>query len=330
MMILIFSIIFIACESTPQVASPTPDIEPVNTNVPLTAENMTGKITYSYEDDVYVMNLDGSDITQLTTHPEADFDPVWSPDGTQIAFRSHRDGNEEVYVMNVDGSNQTNISNAPGGDYSPAWSPDGKLIAFMSDRKGGNPNVWVMEPDGSNPRQVTTIPGISEYPSWSPDSSQIVFHCTFGKRLSSGTGDFEICIVNADGSNLIQLTDTEGGNKYPAWSPDGAKIAFESDRDGWPTLPDYVPLGYDEGDFGDSEIYIMNIDGSEQVNISNHAREGDTFPAWSRDGHLIFSRYGCLWIMNADGSNLIRLSKDGCAGTDSGHFPDWYQPANKP
>jgi Tol biopolymer transport system component len=176
MMILIVSMMFIACRRTPQAASPTPETEPVNTSTPLETGSLTGKITYSYEGDVYTMNPDSSDIQQLTTHPEADFDPAWSPDGTQIAFRSHRDGNEEVYVMNADGSNQTNISNAPGGDYSPAWSPDGNWIAFMSDRNGGNPNVWVMEPDGSNARQVTAIPGISEYPTWSPDSNQIAFH----------------------------------------------------------------------------------------------------------------------------------------------------------
>ena len=76
------------------------------------------------------MNADGSERIRLTTDPDADFDPAWSPDGRRIAFRTHRDGNEEVYVMNADGSEQRNASRSPGGDYSPAWSPDGKWIAF--------------------------------------------------------------------------------------------------------------------------------------------------------------------------------------------------------
>jgi Tol biopolymer transport system component len=68
---------------------------------------LTGKVAYSYEGDIYVMNADGSAITRLTTDPAMDFDPAWSPDGIHIAFRSHRDGDEEVYLMNAEGSDDT-------------------------------------------------------------------------------------------------------------------------------------------------------------------------------------------------------------------------------
>jgi Tol biopolymer transport system component len=87
-----------------------------------------------------------------------------------------------------------------------------------------------------------------------------------------------------------------------------------------------VPPGYDPQRFGDFEIFSMQVDGSGQQKLLTHPREDDTFPAWSRDGRLVFSRYGCLMLMNADGSSVIQLSQGSCAGNDSGEFPDWFQP----
>jgi Tol biopolymer transport system component len=314
--------------TTPIHAAPSSSLVTSSPNVRATSSSqaahpLTGQIVFSHEHDIYVMRADGSQRTRLTTDPAPDFDPVWSPDGATIAFRSHRDGNEEVYLMNADGSDQHNLSQAPGTDYSPAWSPDGTTIAFHSDRSGSS-SIWVIRPDGTDLRQITTLPGISEYPTWSPDSRQIAFHCTFGRVLPQGVGDFEICVVNADGTGLTQLTDAPGESKLPAWSPDGAKIAFQSNRHGWPTLPGYVPLAYEADRFGEFDIYVMNRDGSDVVNLTNHPREDDTEPAWSRDGHLVFSRYGCLMVMNANATGFTQLTPEG--GCADG-FPNWYQPA---
>ena len=288
---------------------------------------LVGQIVYSNENDIYVMDLADSQVTRLTNDPEWDFDAAWSPDGTRIVFRSHRDGNEEIYVMNADGSDQTNISRNPGGDWSPVWSPDGTRIAFFSEREGKS-GVWVMDINGENGIPAGTPPGVNDYPTWSPDSQRIAWNCSMGRRHPNGRGDFEICVANADGSDLIQLTDTEGDNKYPAWSPDGSKILFVSTRDGWPTLPDYEPLGYEAERFGDEEIYVMNVDGTDQINLTNNPREDDSFPAWAPDGlHFVYSRYGCLTALSiADPLERIVLSKGNCTGIDSGTFPDWVQP----
>ena len=74
---------------------------------------LTGRLVFDHEFDIWTMNADGTDRVRLTDHPAEDFDPVWSPDGTMIAFRSHRDGNEEIYVMAADGSGQRNVTMNP-------------------------------------------------------------------------------------------------------------------------------------------------------------------------------------------------------------------------
>src|SRR3990170_3729031 len=86
--------------------------------------------------DIYVMNADGSGQTRLTNKPEEEQLPVWSPDGSRIAFISFRDSNTKIYVMNADGSGQARLTDSPAIDGNAVWSPDGSRIAFESDRGG--------------------------------------------------------------------------------------------------------------------------------------------------------------------------------------------------
>ena len=294
----------------------SPHAASVSTTGPL-----AGQLVFAAEGDIWTMAADGSARTRLTDHPAEDFDPSWSPDGSMIAFRSHRDGNEEVYVMASDGSAQRNLSNSPTSDYSPSWSPDGTLIAFASDRDGDPNEIYLMEPDGSHQIRVTDNPGIDEYPTWSPDGTQIAFDCTMDDVNPNGVGDFEICVVNRDGTGLRRLTDTPGENTQPDWSPDGEWIAFESNRLGWPSLPSETPPGYDAGTFGDEDVWVMRRDGSEQRNLTDNPLEDDSFPAWSPDGSwIVFSRYGELRVISRDGNVGEPVANS--PGADS--FPDWF------
>lgn len=163
--------------------------------------------------EIYVIDIDGGNLTRLTDNSAYDDYPAWSPDGTKIAFVSGRDGNEEIYVMNADGSNQRRLTENPAPDTFPAWSPDGKEILFQSDRNLGRA-IYIMNADGSNVRQLTPKTPSSNSPSWSLDGTQIVFH-----SYRDNENKAEIYIMDRDGSNVTRLTRNGANDWNPCWVP---------------------------------------------------------------------------------------------------------------
>ena len=220
-------------------------------------------------------------VTRLTFAAYDDSAPVWSPDGTKIAFQSFRNGvNYQIYVMNADGSGQVNISNSTANDTQPSWSPDGSKIAFASDRdQAGFPSVYVMSANGSNQTRLTSSGTgfLDQQPAWSPDGMQLAFSSTRDSTVVMWQLDTlgqpkllinkEVYVMNADGSSQVRLTNIMGNDDSPVWSPDGTKIVFRSDRDRNCCDPS-------------EQVWVMNADGSNQVNLSNN-RFGDYCPSWS-------------------------------------------------
>ena len=258
--------------------------------------------------EIFTMNADGSNQTQLTNNIAHDFGPDWSPDGSKIAFTSERNANNvdrgqyEIYVMNADGTDQTRLTNNLADNQQPVWSPDGTKIAFHSNPDGIG-NIYVMNADGTNQTRLTSQHGTG--PDWSPDGSKIAFY-----SQRDGIGHFQIYVMNADGSNQTRLTNFSGNDSNPAWSPEGAKIAFQ--REGYANDPNV-------------EIYVMNADGSGQTNLTNHPAN-DAQPVWSPDGAKIAFRSlrdgnEEIYVMNADGSGQTRLTNN--AATDG--EPAWQR-----
>jgi len=172
--------------------------------------------------EIYVMDADGSHQRNLTNNPADDVAPVWSPDGSRIAFVSDRKEYEsdDIYVMDADGSHQRNLTNNLAVDVNPVWSPDGSRLAFTSYRDG-NSEIYVMDADGSNQTRLTDDPAWDEDPAWSPDGSCLAF-------LSNRDGNSEIYVMDADGSNQTRLTNNPDQDGYhPTWSPDGSRLVFE-------------------------------------------------------------------------------------------------------
>ena len=222
-----------------------------------------GKIAfYSQRDgnnlEVYTMNADGSGQTNLTKNPAFDLRPVFSPNGTKIAFESNRSGNDEIWMMNADGSAPENLTNNPGSDAGATFSPDGTKIVFMSYR-GDDFEIYVMNADGSGVGRLTNSPIDDTAPSWSPDSTKIAFQ-------SYRDGNFEIYVMNGDGTNQTNFTNSPGVDWEPTFSPDGTKLAFASDGNHQGSAPD---------------IYVSNLDGSGKTQLTTDLAMDD-IPDWQR------------------------------------------------
>ncbi len=166
--------------------------------------------------DIYVANVDGSNPTPLTKDPDAaDFAPTWSPDGKQIAFHRSRRGDRlsAIYVVDIQTQQVRRLTNGPW-DESPAWSPDGTKIAFSSDDGVGN--IYVMNNDGSNIVKVSDNPGpiATRNPDWSPDGRHIVYEWAVRNEKEL---NFEIFVINIDGSNPRQLTNSPRLDAWADW-----------------------------------------------------------------------------------------------------------------
>jgi TolB protein len=242
--------------------------------------------------------------TRITFSSDNEEQSSWSPDGRWIAFKRR----DAVYVAPADRSLPaqplTKPSDGLTNNTQPAWSPDAERIVFRTNRADPSRNVadvWVMDspfgpiPGEPSARPLVVRPGDERYPTFSPDGTRLLFRGDDDGIAPSG--DEEIYVARADGSDVVALTDDDALDSAPAWSPDGTRIAWESTRDG-----------------ADREIYVMDADGTGVRQLTDNALH-DEGPAWSPDGRLItFTRSdtedapGDVWVMNADGTDARPLT----------------------
>jgi len=169
---------------------------------------------------IYVMDSDGKNQTRLTENKAHDKSPVWSPDGTKIAFVSMRgkDSKTQIYVMDSDGKNETRLTENESYDNSPTWSPDGKKIAFASRGDESNVDIYVMDSDGKNQTRLTENMMQNNSPTWSPDGTKIAF-ASDRDINNNHSYIYQIYVMDPDGKNQTRLTDSKLGYHNPAWSP---------------------------------------------------------------------------------------------------------------
>ena len=235
--------------------------------------------------DIWVMDPDGSDQVNLTADQAEDaYYPSWSPDGTKIAYEVdvYDDGSDyDIWVMNADGSGKDGIAEAETLEGGPKWSPDGTKIAFHDGE-----DVWVMDSDGSDRDRLTDDPAFDCCADWSPDGSRIVFD-------SERSGDRVQWIMTADGSNPSMVPESVESDLGYRFSPDGQELVFYHHGDIYTMnvagterqqitdndMNEHAPTWSADGtriiftrEISESgQIFSMNPDGSDLVNLSNSA-----------------------------------------------------------
>jgi WD40-like Beta Propeller Repeat len=225
---------------------------------------------------IHLLDL-GTGRRSRLTRPRRGFDdqPAWSPDASRIAFT--RNGPEVgTWVIGADGSGERPLRNAPAS--SPTWSPDGARIAFLRQAGTGGPVICVMDADGANVREIAD----GTLPAWGPEG-----RIAFLRQTSAG---WSLHVMDEDGSKVRRLTHAaEGGGRPPAWSPDGARIAFT------------------RGPQADDGIFVVAAGGPPEEPLAGSTHY-DHSPTWSPDGaRIAFVRLGWLCAMRTDGGDLVGL-----------------------
>ena len=195
---------------------------------------------------VSILDLNENEIIDIPVSSKASDWAAWSPDGEKIAFVGRINDTSGIYILDTNSNTLIDLTDELKMGKEIAWSPDGKKFTFSSGIY-----TYIVNVDGTNKKRLTTDGGNS---SWSPDGKKIAFD-------SERDGNAEIYVMDADGSNQINLTNNPANDRDPVWSPDGKKIAFSSNRD------------------GNYEIYVMDTDGSNQINLTNNPAD-DRFPDW--------------------------------------------------
>lgn len=279
------------------------------------ADDPQERVVFTKAGSIWMMKPDGKEPLRVTARAASapDETPALSPGGLDVAFVSAREGVPKIFIAAADGTMTRPLTDgADGGDAHPSWTPDGKSIVFMRGKPENERDLYIVPEDGSaEPKKLLDgrddTPALSGHPAVSPDGRTIVFASDRGE--GAGTGLF---LVGVDGKGIRRLTRPPQSLTWivdtrPAWSPDGKRVAFASNRHG--TSAD---------DAADFDIYAVDIESGRVTRLTSDLAVADD-PVYSPDGKRLYFTstrdatrpYAIeLFVMAAGGGEQLRLTRD--------------------
>lgn len=278
----------VACQRQPQMEVPVPGIAFVSDR--------------DGNNELYLLQADGTGLTRLTEDEALDGDPAWSADGRQLLFRSRRDGSSDIFLMDMRSGVLTNLARDPDtsldDEFHPIWHPEAQQLALYTDRYAGascSAHQLALLPLSGGTEHIQLLdlpPGNQISFAWSPDGTTLVF-----SARPCGQNTTNLYVWDRETGVTESLTDEAlSPALYPSWSHAGGSIAFSSAAD------------------GDYDIYVLDVQ-HNQVTALTATPERDTQPSWSPDDSqiaFVSDRDGNLevYIMASDGSNPRNLSQN--------------------
>jgi TolB protein len=198
--------------------------------------------------DIYVAGADGGDPKRLTRYGVYTAEGTVSPDGRTIVFTSLKDGDLDIYTMRTDGSELRRLTTTPGYDGGAFFSPDGTKIvyrayhptdsalvqyrALLAQRlvRPSRMEIWTMNADGTDQRQITNLGGANFAPIYTPDGRRIIFSSNHRNPRGPQAQNFDLFLINPDGTGLEQVTTSPLFDGFPMFSPDGRSLIWASNR----------------------------------------------------------------------------------------------------
>ncbi len=231
--------------------------------------------------ELYIMDIDGANVRQLTNDKRISLGPRFAPDGRRIAYTSYSSGYPDVWVVDLVNSQRQRIAAFPGVNQSPAFSPDGTQIALILS-KDGNTDLYAMPATGGNPRRLSRTSGTEATPTWSPDGRQIAF-------ISDDRGNPQIYIIPVTGGALQRFNTFSTYTTEVDWSPDGAKLA------------------YSIRSAGTNQIAVSDVRSGEQKVLTSSGL--NETPGWTRNSrHLVYSRDGKIYLLDSVTRQSIHIN----------------------